>query len=79
MDYEEAVKADGNPLTIASLGAIEKGVRSDGTVEVRILHDGTHKVNVNKFIRVKDAVPFPTAPDVMRVLRQMAKSGKPFF
>ena len=75
----DAVKTYGNRLAIASLGAIEKGTRADGTTEVRIIHDGTHAVDVNKYIRVQDSIPFPTAPDLARVLRQVASSGKQYF
>ena len=50
LKLEEAVAHTlyGARLTIASLGAIEKGTRDDGTTEVRVIHDGTHRVDVNR-------------------------------
>ena len=79
MPFRKAVETYGDRLTIAALGAIEKGTRDDGTTEVRIVHDGTNKVHINKYIRVRDAIPCPTAPDVKRVLREQAREKKPFF
>ena len=34
----------GSSLAVASLAAIEKGVKKDGGVEVRVVHDGTNGV-----------------------------------
>ena len=52
----------GERLTIASLGAVEKGTAPDGSTEVRVIHDGTHGVDINRFIKVQDGTVFPTAP-----------------
>ena len=79
MDLESARRKYGQKLTIASLGAISKGERSDGSIEVRIVHDGTNKVDVNKYIRVRDSTPFPLAADIMRVLRDQAGAKRPYF
>jgi hypothetical protein len=79
MTEAEAISRYGDRLTIASLGAIEKSKRGDGTTEIRIIHDGTHKVDVNKYIRVRDKIPFPLAPDVSRVIRHQAASNMPFY
>ena len=53
-------------LVIASLGAIEK---KDGTY--RVIHDGTHGINVNCSIRVRDQLRNPTAGDLRTLLRLM--------
>jgi hypothetical protein len=53
-------------LVIASLGAIEK---KDGTY--RAIHDGTHGINVNCSIRVRDQLRNPTAGDLRTLLRLM--------
>jgi hypothetical protein len=79
MTEAEAITRYGDRLTIASLGAIEKSRKDDGTAEIRIIHDGTHKVDVNKYIRVRDKIPFPLAPDVARVIRHQAASNMPFY
>mgnify|MGYP001027973725 CR=1 FL=1 len=42
----------GERLTIAALGTIEKGLDEDGCVEVRVMHDGTHGVDVNRYIYI---------------------------
>ena len=64
----------GDRLAIASLAAIEKGVRDDGSVDVRVIHDGTHGVDVNRYIRVADGAIFPTAADLKTCLRLQAES-----
>ena len=53
-------------LVIASLDAIEK---KDGTY--RVIHDGTHGINVNCSIRVRDQLRNPTAGDLRTLLRLM--------
>ncbi len=79
MPETEAVAEFGSRLTVASLGAIAKGTRADGTTEVRIIHDGTHGVDVNRYIRVHDRIPFNLASDVSRLLRHQASRGRPYF
>ena len=78
MAEERARREYGPRLAIASLGAVEKGTREDGTVEVRIVHDGTHGVAVNPAIKVLDHVPTPSASDIKTVIRHCAESGLPF-
>ena len=79
MSEAQARREYGDRLTIASLGALEKGVGSDGVMEIRIIHDGTHKVPVNDKIRVRDGGIFPTAPDLKLALREQAATGRPHF
>eukprot|EP00971_Amphidinium_carterae_P211787 4202524-Amphidinium_carterae.1 len=76
---EEAKRRYGDRLTIASLGAIEKGVREDGTVEVRVIHDGTHGLRINSQVKVRDAGLAPSAQDLAVVLRECEGSLMPFF
>ena len=65
---DEAKKRHGSKLAIAALAALEKGVAADGTVTVRVIHDGTNGVDVNRFIKVQDAALMPLADDVKAVL-----------
>ena len=69
----------GNELIVASLGAQEKTKSSDGSTSVRILYDGTHGVQVNKRIRVRDQDRCPTAVDIKRVQRQQALGSTSIF
>ena len=76
---KEAVEKFGSRLTVASLAAIQKGLRPDGSVEVRIVHDGTHGINVNSLIKVLDHVGHPAAGDVQRIMQECRESGQPYF
>ena len=76
---ESARSKYGARLTVAALGAIEKGTREDGTTEIRIVHDGTHGVDINTKIKVQDATPCPTAPDIKTALRLQAARRTPYF
>ena len=75
----DALKKYGERLTVASLGAVAKCVREDGSTEVRIVHDGTHGITLNSAIKVRDQVAHPTALDVRRILQECAQSRVPFF
>ena len=76
---EKAARAKyGDKLSIGALGAIKKGTGKDGQLDVRIIHDGTNGVDINKYICVRDAVPLPLAADVKRVMREQAASQLPF-
>ncbi len=79
MDEAQAKSRYGSRLTVASLGAIEKGAREDGSTEVRLIHDGTHRVDANRHIRVRDRITFPLAADISRILRHQASTKRPFF
>ena len=76
---EEAKTKYGDRLATASLGALEKCRRADGSVEIRIIHDGTHQVGINDQIRVRDAGACPTAADLATALRHMEFAGIPCF
>ena len=66
----------GDDLIIASAGAIAKKGRTD---EVRVLFDGSHGVDLNPGIRVRDQVRYPTAADGKCVLGEMGDEGGPHF
>ena len=55
-------------LTVAFIGAVVKQVNEDGSVEVRIVHDGTHGIDLITHTKVRDQVPHPTATDIQRAL-----------
>ena len=69
MTMGEARARYGDRLTVASLSVQVKGENSAGEREIRILHDGTNGVDLNRYILVLDAVPCPTAPDVQASMR----------
>ena len=68
MSRKEAEQKFGSRLAVASLGAVPKEV---GSAAVRIIHDATHKVEVNNRIRVQDRLRFPAIDDLDAVLRGM--------
>ena len=78
LEEPEARRRYGDRLAIASLAALEKGTDEDGDIEVRVLHDGTHGVNTNRFIKVRDGGVPPMASDLKTCLRMQAARGKPF-
>ena len=65
----EARRRYGCRLTIAPLAALEKGLDEDGVMEVRVLHDGTNGVDLNRFIKVLDAGLSPMAQDLKTCMR----------
>ena len=79
LPFSEATRRYGDRLTIASLAALEKSTDSEGKVEVRIIHDGTNGVDVNRYIKVQDGGCSPTAADIKRVLQEQRASGAPHF
>ena len=66
----EAIASYGPKLSIASLGAIEK---KDGSY--RVVHDGTHGVNINAKIKLRDQLRNPTAGDLCSVLKYMPQAA----
>ena len=74
---EEARRRYGSKLTIASLAAIEKAKKPDGTTEMFILTDGSNGVNTNLFIKVRDAVPLPLADDLRTITRLQGRQSSP--
>ena len=77
---EEPRARYGNKLVVAALGAqVKSGSQDADDLNIRMLFDGTHGVPVNQNIRVRDQDRSPAAPDVKRVLRQLAKQpGRKF-
>ena len=75
----EARARFGARLTIAPLNALQKDVAEDGTITVRVLHDGTTGVDTNKYILVRDACLYPLAPDIKMVMRYQSSSGKRYW
>ncbi len=68
-------------LQVASLGAVVKtkphaaaAGESHGAVAIRIVQDGTHGVEINKKIRVRDQDRCPVAGDVRRQQREQART-----
>eukprot|EP00971_Amphidinium_carterae_P194928 3867942-Amphidinium_carterae.1 len=51
MPEREARETFGERLCISSLGAVEKSREGDTVTEVRVIHDATHGVNINKRIK----------------------------
>ena len=70
MSESEARARFGPELVVASLGALVKGGAGDD-VKIRLLYDGTHGVQVNERIRVRDRDRMPSAPDLKRVLHEV--------
>ena len=65
----------GDSLVVASLGAqVKKGATETGDLTVRLLFDGTH-VGSNQ----RDQDRSPAAPDIKRVIRQLADHVGPKF
>ncbi len=60
---------------VASLGALTQK-KPDGSLKVRALYDGTHGVNINPKIRVRDKDRGPATADIRCVLRQLAATGR---
>eukprot|EP00438_Fugacium_kawagutii_P016715 Skav227659 [mRNA] locus=scaffold58:564261:566969:- [translate_table: standard] len=65
MSASEAEKAYGGRLAVAALGAVPKEINSS---RVRLIHDGSYSVDVNRRIRVRDKMRFPLVDDAMAVL-----------
>ena len=68
MSEEEAKKRFKGRLAAAALGAVPKEL---GTTKVRLIHDGTYSVDVNRRIRVRDRMRFPLIDDAAAILRQV--------
>ena len=76
MTVREAMETFGDTLNIASTGAISKKGRTD---EVRVIFDGSHSVDLNPGIRVRDQVRFPIAADGKEHTSDIAHEGGPHF
>ena len=74
----EALDKYGEELTIAATGAIAKKGNAPGG-EVRVIYDGTNGVLLNKDIKIRDQIRFPTAPDIKVVLAEMYRESGSHF
>ena len=75
IDAEVAArKWPGRELRVAALGAIQK---PDGTY--RVLHDGTHGVQVNCDIKMRDLVDSPRAGEAACVMQVCKQKGYPVY
>ncbi|CAE8623549.1 unnamed protein product [Polarella glacialis] len=70
----DARKEYGSNLLIAPIGAIEKADAS-----FRVIHDGTHKVQVNPRIRARDQHKCPGTGELKTVMRSSMKACKSVF
>ena len=69
MTMKEAQHKYGSRLTVASLSVQVKRTDGKGKREIRILHDATNGVDVNRYVLVVDGIPCPMSSDVQAVLR----------
>ena len=74
MTLNGAIEKCSDDLTIASTGAIFKQGKEGG----RVIYDGSHGIELNPRIRVRDQVRFPTAADGKVVLTECADEGGPY-
>jgi hypothetical protein len=70
----DARREYGSNLLIAPIGAIEKADAS-----FRVIHDGTHKVQVNPRIRARDQHKCPGTGELKTVMRSSMKACKSVF
>ena len=73
---EELKEQFGNRVAVAALGAVPKEL---GSEKVRLIHDGSYSVDVNRRIKVRDRMRFPLVDDAAAVLveaQEMAAEQK---
>ena len=70
MSEEEALAKFGERLAVAALRAVPKELNSD---KVRLIHDGSYSVDVDRRIRVRDWMWFPLIDDASAVLLEANK------
>jgi len=75
----EARERFGDGFIVASLGALVKRTEADGTRVIRVLFDGTHDVDLNTRIQVRDQEIPPGPLDLKRLLRAQSEDGSPTF
>lgn len=73
MSMEEAKKRFEGRLAVASLGAVPKELNSS---RVRLIHDGTYSVDVNRRIKVRDKMRFPVVDDASAVLSSVEEDSR---
>ena len=74
---EEGLKKEyGHRVAVAALGAVPKEL---GSEKVRLIHDGSYSVDINRRIKVRDRMRFPLIDDAAAVLveaKEMAEGRK---
>ena len=65
MSEEDAKKEFGERLAVAALGAVPKEL---GSEKVRLIHDGSYSVDVNRRIKVRDRMRFPLIDNAAAIL-----------
>ena len=70
VDESDARRKYGDELLVAAIGAIDKG---DSTF--RVIHDGTHAVQVNPRLRTRDQHRSPGSGEIKTVLRLSNRPG----
>ena len=73
LSERDAREKFGGRLAVAALGAVPKEI---GTTRVRLIHDGTYSVDVNRRIRVRDRMRFPLIDDAAAILRQVEEEKR---
>ena len=73
MSEEEVKKEYSGRLAIAALGAVPKEL---GSSTVRVTHDGSFSVDVNRRIKVRDRMRFPMIDDAAAVLMQVEEEAR---
>ena len=73
MSDEEARAKYGDNLYVAALGVVDEGEK------IRVVHDGTHGVQINHRIRPRDQIRCPSAGEIQEVLRGLRERGSKGF
>ena len=70
MSEEQAKQRFKDTLRIGSLGAVIEPEK------VRVVHDGTHGINANRHVRIRDQVQLPGAGELEELLRERKLAGR---
>ena len=73
LDDDVAMQRYGGTLHVGSLGAVEEKDK------VRVVHDGSHGVQINHRIRIRDQVRYPGAAELETLLKERRYLGKKGF
>ena len=73
MEESEAVKEFSGRLAVAALGAVPKDQESTA---VRLIHDGSYSVDVNRRIKVRDRLRFPLIDDAAAMLVEAERMSR---
>ncbi len=72
MSLQEARAVYGGDVQVASLGAVPKGPSWE---EIRVVHDGTHGIEVNTQIKQPNRMAFPQCDDLEVAAEALRESG----